>query len=195
MTSYRTSGMKHSLCNDIGGVGLFCCAEVPKIVYDAVHLNDGSPFTMVPISTKKSGTGSFLRFALILNVFCLRNIPKVANPIVCFPSVDVVNMVGWEGPVNIEPSKAMQRVGFIFNLRSVIPVTVNASNRMIDWKAIAGFYKPCKHASILVVVKKFAQACCGKIGLSHDAVLSLIGQRPGSVSALSGLRYFSTGVM
>ena len=195
MTLYRTSGMKHSLCNDIGSVGLFCCAEVPKIVYDAVHLNDGPPFTMVPISTKKSGTGSFLRFALILNVFRLRDITKVANPVVCFSSVDVVNMVGGKGPVNIEPSKAMQRVSFIFNLRSVIPVTVNASNRMIDWKAIAGFYKPCKHASILVVVKKFAQACCGKIGLSHDAVLSLIGQRPGSVSALSGLRYFSTGVM
>ena len=195
MTSYRTSGMQHPLCNDIGVVGLFGCAEVPKIVYDAVHLNDGSPFTVIPISAKKSGTGSFLRFALILNVFRLRDIPKVANPVVCFSSVDVVNMVGGEGAVNIEPSKAMQRVGFIFNLCSVVPVTVNGSNRMIDWQAIAGFYKPCKHASIWVVVKKFTQVCCGKIGLSHDAVLSLIGQRPGSVSALSGLRYFSTGVM
>ena len=56
------------------------------------------------------------------------------------------------------------------------------------WTAVS------KNTSVLVVVKKFADALCGKINLSH-AVVPLkqwFGQKPGSVSALAGLRHFST---
>jgi hypothetical protein len=52
---------------------------------------------------------------------------------------------------------------------------------------------PRKNPGFRVVVKKFAQAFCGKIGLSHDAVLSLCGQRPGGASTPFGLRHFNTG--
>jgi hypothetical protein len=43
----------------------------------------------------------------------------------------------------------------------------------------------------LVVMKKLAQRLRGKIGLSHDALQLLIGQRPARVSARGGLRYFN----
>jgi hypothetical protein len=49
-----------------------------------------------------------------------------------------------------------------------------------------------KRAGVWVVVEKFTQTLCGKIGLSHDALLMLIGQKPGSVSALAGLLHFTT---
>ncbi len=50
--------------------------------------------------------------------------------------------------------------------------------------AVAVAYAPGENASFWVIVQKFAQALRGKIGLSHDAVLSLIGQRPaGAINA------------
>jgi hypothetical protein len=40
---------------------------------------------------------------------------------------------------------------------------------------------PSEHARYRVVVKKFAQTLRGKIGLSHEALQLLIGQRPAAI--------------
>jgi hypothetical protein len=57
--------------------------------------------------------------------------------------------------------------------------------------SIAKLLAPSKHTGFWCVIKNFAQTLRGKIGLSHDAVLSQIGQKLTCVSAHGGLRYFN----
>lgn len=48
-------------------------------------------------------------------------------------------------------------------------------------------------SGVWVVIEKFAQACCAKIGLSHDAPCQRIGQKPRRVTSTPGLRHFNIG--
>lgn len=55
--------------------------------------------------------------------------------------------------------------------------------------APVGAFSPSKKAALFVVAKELAKAFAGKIRSSHEAPVKQIGQRPASVSALSGLCY------
>jgi hypothetical protein len=70
----------------------------------------------------------------------------------------------------------------------------NIASLKANFPARMDINPPRKHSRFRVVVKQFAQALRGKIGLSHDAPQMLIGQRPGSVDALAGLCYFISGL-
>ena len=129
----------------------------------------------------------------ILSVFALGGVSKVCNPIVKTIAIYVVNVVFWKFSINIKPRKSVSIVSVSKKTDADVFMAAACSSRF------SGFYytpspsivvKPRKHSGVRIVMKNFAQTFCSKIGLSHDAVLSLIGQRPGSVSALSGLRYF-----
>ena len=190
----RASSMQSALSLKVGGMGEFGCVKVTEIARNTVHLNDGSPLPTVPVCAKEPRACSSLRGSLVLDVLSLGDIAEIANPVIRSNPVDVVNVLARKLAVNVKPCKSVKKVCFEGNLYSAISISVNTPNRVVNREAVAGLNQPREHASLGVVMKQFTQALCGKIGLSHDAVLSLIGQRPGSVSALSGLRYFNIGV-
>ena len=131
----------------------------------------------------------------VLHVDARRDIPQIANSIICWVRINMVNLVCWPLSVPMKPSQPMRVIGNSINSNepsSVLP------DRPCNVARFAAFNTllSSEFASVRIVVKKFTDALCGKIGLSHavSPVKKWCGQRPRSVSALSGLRYFISGV-
>ncbi len=148
---------------------------------------------VVPISAEQAG-----RLVVapsppsVLAVDGLSYVSQLANSIVSGFAVDVVNLPGGPNAMHIQPCKAMRSIAPAVNHDDRVAVCDTASTP--SWLCRPSSKNaPSKYASFGVVVKKLAQALRGKIGLSHDAPVKRIGQRPVSVSSTCGLRYFSVG--
>lgn len=113
------------------------------------------------------------------------NVPKIGDSIVVLDAVDVVYHPDRKRSVNVQPSKSVGLKRGARNFDLAIPVGIYrpACNASFA-PAHCGIDAPRKDSGFLVIVQKFAQAFCSNIGVSHDAVLSLIGQKRGCVSAL-----------
>lgn len=99
--------------------------------------------------------------------------------------------------VDIEPRQVNRVVISSVDTDNSMPALVCRSSNLPDIFVVPTVDAPSKNSSIGVVVKKFAQTFCAKISLSHDVVpyKQLIGQKPGSVSALAGLCHFTAGAI
>lgn len=115
--------------------------------------------------------------ALVLGVGWRRRASEICNSVVGFIAVDVVCHLARPLSVHVKPSKPMGGVS----------LAVNANDNIASLCCLAGNFSNAeslplgdadKNSSIRIVVKQLAQSLRGKIGLSHEAVLSLIGQRP-----------------
>ena len=128
----------------------------------------------------------------ILAIFKIMRFTKIAYSVVISIAVYVIQKLIRPLPVKIKPRESVPHV--ISTVYMDVPISVGDVQRPGNAVFSYSSTSACdvgKNPGVRVVVEKFAQTLCGKIGLSHDALLMLIGQRPGSVSALSGLRYFS----
>jgi hypothetical protein len=148
------------------------------------------PFTLALNSHQSRGligSGGALE---VLQVGTSGNITKVSDGIVSLVSVDVVNVHFRPLAGHIKPGEAMRIVPCSLDSNDDVSDSLSGSGRTAFWGTKAKAFQPSEIARNWVVVKKFAQTLRGKIGLSHDALQLLIGQKPRSVSALPGLRYF-----
>lgn len=180
------------LCGNVGGVGLFRSvkrAELDFFSFDADQ--------RIPARTERVGSPqprfAFFLGMLVQHVFLKRHVPKIAPSVIVSNAVDVVNGVTGPLPSHIQPCKTMRRSLCSVNAYAPVFIGVEIPGEHSRFAHLASTHAPRKNPGLLVIVQKFAQTFCGKIGLSHDAVLSLIGQRPSGVSALAGLRHFNTG--
>ncbi len=163
----------------------------PKVVFHSARCYLRSPVCSVFADSKNPVRAVGLGATQVLHISRLRNISQITNPIVSWVPVNVVNVFSWPTSEFIEPSKPMASVSlpaYAYFQIPAIEAPCNISGMNVRCKS--GL--PSENASLWVVIKNFAQACCGKIGLSHDTVPSLIGQRPGRVISTSGLRHFIT---
>ena len=170
------SGMLYSLVA-LGFVAIFAVREIVNLVQGEYAALAG----LAAISAVGAG------LPLLVAIVCV-------IPLVVGVAVLVINFAARPSSMEEQPCEAMRKVQLPIYGDETVAIAVDASSGPVLRRSLA-FTKPSEFAGPWAVIKKIAQALRGKIGLSHDAVLSLIGQRPGSVSALSGLRYFSTGVM
>jgi len=131
---------------------------------------------------------------LILQVQALSNIAKVANTVVGAIAAYVVNVVG--GPISayMKPRKSMSKVLGTINANLDVSPAIGCAGSLSFLRSASNGAAPEKHTSAGVVVQQFAQARSGKIGLSHEALLLLIGQRPLGVDAPQRLRHFARRV-
>jgi len=188
----RTSWVKSALFRHVGGVCFFGGGVAPNVAVNAVELYGCLKPVSVASNAKIAAGVSWLRAALVLHIHRCRNITQIVESVVRLIAVDVVNVSGGPCPAHEKPRKTVRRVKTLIDTKANVPMRGFASSN------IAG---PCfmalsrcqasENAGFWVVVKKLAQTLRGKIGLSHDAVLSLIGQRPARVDSTGGLRYFS----
>jgi hypothetical protein len=189
-----TPDMKPALRLNVGGVGFFGRIEHAKVDALPVNAYIGKPLVadVVPVSANKVCRALIrARPSFVLRVLSFRDIPQIAKPVVGAVVVNVVNIPRWVFAVHKQPHKAVGRVALTVNSDEHIPVGIDAASNAAARCAFAAIHKPCELAGIRVIAEKFAQALRGKIGLSHEALQLLIGQRLGSVDALAGPRYFS----
>ena len=183
----RAPLVQFTLGLDVCGVRLLCGVKRPK-------MNDLSICGLyvsakpIPKSVRTEQPGRLIRCpraALVLTVHGTRNVPEVAYSVVSLDAVDVVNVHGWEDAMHVKPCDSVGQVQDSINADESVAEVLGYAPRLTPiGNPIARRRYPRKNARLGIVVQQFAQSLRGKIGLSHDAVLSLIGQRlAGAINA------------
>jgi hypothetical protein len=170
--------MKSTLRVNVGGLRKFWRGVLPKMHLFSSGTNCCAPIASLsraPCDAKKPGQIIFAGLLDVLRVNCVRNIAQICNPVVQWIAVLVVNLARWPSGMSVKPSQSMGKkplstdgdvaISSAIDVPSFIPNTYTAS----FWRF------PNKYASVLIVVKHFAQTLRGKITSSHDAVPSQIG--------------------
>lgn len=118
----------------------------------------------------------------ILLVLPGRCLSKIYQTVVCAIAVPVVNLIFWPNAICVKPSKSVCIQRLTSNADHPIPDGLtNGARDAVRFDALNS-YPPMKLAGFWVVGKKFTQAFCGKIRLSHDAPVQRIGERPRAIS-------------
>jgi hypothetical protein len=131
----------------------------------------------------------------VFHVLLKGDVAQVRNTVVARVPVLVVDDVR-PISVDIEPCDTVgQSAAPCYeNLHVASALVQTAADRASRDRAVAGHGPATKDPGFRVVIDKLTQLVGGKIRLSHDALQLLIGQRPASVSALRGLRYFALSI-
>ena len=190
---YRACLMVLSLCLKVGVMGKLRRLKTPDSRLLPIYPYLSNPELSFLTHSQKSRFAVATSSAHILLILCARHITKVGYSVVARVAINVVSVPAWPDFINVKPRKPVGAVKLHFNSNKNVPVVPDAAgNRPRLPPRFLSCYAACKHASLWVVVKQFAQARCGKIGLSHDTVPSLIGQRPACVDSTGGPRHFTT---
>lgn len=190
MKSRYFNWMKLLFCIQVSLMGKFCRWVNTKMSLSSIEKDVCSPFISEFGNTKKPTLISLVRYQSILNIASMRHITKIAYSIVRAIAVDVVNFIFRPLSIYIQPSKPMGKIPISKNTYSTVSSRVNSSSNRAYSGILRCSFFPDKYTGLWVVVQEFSQACCGKIGLSHDTGPSLIGQRPTRASNACRLRYF-----
>lgn len=189
-----------SLGLDIGGMRLFWRGEDAKVGSLASDLDGRDPFLShaslgagYASNPKKAGRARCVPIAHVLRIELSRHVAQVGNSVVRPAPVDVVDFTVRPFAGHIEPREAVRIVP------APIHTNDDVSRHSIDTSDCgAGSPAPtmgrCRareHASLWIVVKQFAQTLRGKIGRSHEAALSLIGQGPAAIRSRLRASLFS----
>ena len=184
--------MMLAFCGLIRFVREFCGIERAYVRWPFADRYLCVPFSSFFNNTQKTALVVNAWAADVLIVSRLTHISEVANTVVGSISIYVIDKVSRPVAVLIKPSQSVPEVGGSVNSHIHVSVFGIDTPCRAVWTPSGPSRPPSEYASIWVVVKQLAQTLCGKIGLSHDTVPSLIGQRPACVISTGGLRYFIT---
>ena len=192
----RIERMKFALRSNIRGMGLIWAFKKPEVMFRPVNANSGLPFACarMPIGAKNTRLSARVGRFPVLHVFRFGCLSQICKRIVGSIRIDVVDLKRRPFSGHVEPRKPVSWINVSVDHYHSVAIAW-ASSRVSCFDAADAVLAPRKHASLRIVVEKFAQTLRGKIGLSH-AVVPLkqwFGQRPASADNASGLRYFSVG--
>lgn len=191
MMSKRPERMIGALGGEVGGSGRFFGCEASEAGFSAVDIDLGTPLAIRPPTHTEKRTCAASATALILQILRAGCLPEVRQSVVFAVAVDVVYVIGRPVAMDVEPREPMSPVYAPVYADLDIAIDVGCTSDTLQMYVLVPAYPPSKHAGFWVVVKKFAQAVCAKIGLSHEAVLSLIGQRPVTIRSRVRASLFS----
>lgn len=182
--------MKTALNLDVFGVREFRSVEVSKVVLLPVEHYSGPPHLVsgMPRHTEEPAFVPGVMAFPVLTIDGLRNVSEVDDAVVRSNAIDVVDSVGRPRTMQPQPSKPVRKVFHAVNA----DLGISASVVVADGGGSApvrGANQSRKRTCFRAVVQDFAQATRGKIGFSHDVLLSRCGQIAGQrYKRLSGFR-------
>jgi len=184
--------MKFAFCGQVRLVGNFWRRKGSKV--DSSFINLDCCHVVVPVSAnaQKSECARGTGRPSILHILSLRYISQIAKSVVAMVPVDVVDVFRRPLSIGVEPHKAMGKVQLPVNMNFDVPATISAACNVSNFCISRSAFQTDEMSGIWFVLKQFAQALCDKIGLSHDTVPSLIGQRPTRVESTCRLRHFNS---
>jgi hypothetical protein len=180
--------MKERFSSKVRPMSFLSTGVTTEMVANAVHFDARGKSSIV-----QSLDAYKARFAFgssrvsVVCVELLADIAQVAKAIVERVSINMVNNVVWPFTMADGPCGPMRK--------NLITIDGDKAVSTAHVPRCASIKAPCEDARILIVVKKFAQAFCAKIGFSHDDAPCQIGQGPAGVDALGGPRHCSVGVI
>ena len=133
----------------------------------------------MPTDTKKPGRVIAARSAFVLSVRPPRHVSEVRESVVGLDAVDVVDLLSGPRTSDMQPRESVGFVSAAINSDLDVSITIDSSSNSAGWKpsmSTCGI-DPGKKTCFWIVVKQLAQSLRGKIRISHEALLSLSGQR------------------
>jgi hypothetical protein len=190
------SGVPSAFCLKVGSMCQFWGGKVAKITHNAVYHDGGAVDVTALMNTKNPKFVVGLRFYDVLAVCPMRHIAQVFNSVVSLDTIDMVDRACRGYAVHVQPRKPMCGVGLSVYTDTDVPSGTCPTSHHARFARLAMTNAPSKNSSFGIVIKKFADALWGKIGLSHAVVpyKQWFGQKPRRVDSTSGLRHFN-GVM
>jgi len=193
--------MGRPLGGKVGSVGLVWRLEIAEMLPTTVQANRSieraSQFGTLEVNAKRQSTLLAAQWLPnVLRVHCPINRAQVVPSVVQLHPVYMVNLIGWPFACHVQDCQAMGPVSMPHDGDS--PVSHFASTasglasvaRVPDSSASPVSIKhrnwavsPGEMAGGRGVVQQVPKLRSSKIGLSHEAVLSLIGQRPARVGS------------
>lgn len=180
----RIAGVKKALAFQISRVCQLWRGVGAKAFLFAPERHGCPPSVSVAGNAKNARLAIGLSGSPVLQIDLLGYIPQVAVPVVGSDSIDVVNLTSGESASHVHEGQPMAvMVLLIDHQHDIAKRLADVSGLLPAFGGSPTVRKPCEHSGFQVVVKKLAQTLRGKIGLSHDALQLLIGQRPASVDS------------
>jgi hypothetical protein len=172
-------------------LGVIKSVEIPKknILFIENYSCVPLPPSLIHYDACVSGCIGFLNCS-VLHVFKLTSLTQIAKSVIRPNAIYMVYSFSREFSKRMEPCKSVHLVKLPVYLQCAVSIRRNCPD-LATGGSIVGSFDSFKQTRFWTVIEKFAQTLCGKIGLSHDTVPSLIGQRPRRVDSTSGLRHFS----
>lgn len=189
----RTARVQSALSLNVGGVGFFGGPVRAKVMDFAADSDGRKPSTPVALQVCADKPGGFLCGLCAPEILLINApgyIPQIIKRVIAGVSINVVNLMLRPSTGNVQPRKPVGQKPASCNGNYGPSVDVTSAGNASRVGGPASTLAPCEYAGLGVVMKKFAQKLRGKIGLSHDAVLSLIGQRPVSVASTAPASLF-----
>lgn len=189
--------MQNTLGVQIGLMRFFRRSKIAYAPRFAVDAYAGAPFALVRDYADKARLVSFIWLAYILRIATSVYNSKVAEPIVRFCTVYVVNKSSRPFTGNVQPRQPMRFKYIAANAYGHIADFVNAPCHIANVNAFCGSFFPNKKPRVGVVIKNFSQVFCGKILLAHAVVplkrwyLKLVFKAP----TLNTSAYINTGII
>ena len=142
------------------------------------------PLTFKKADTKNSVAAIASPAPQILRIDSLLYTAQIHNSIVIAHPINVVNLVVWPNAMNPKPNDAVRFESVSVNADlNVAAMIQRSSDRANHRSSRICFHAANKVPIFRVVLKQFADASHCSIGVSHEALQMLIGQRPRRVSS------------
>jgi len=180
----RTANMKPSLGFYVRCMRRFWCCKASNVMKLAISFDPCSPFLglRVVMNTEKSSGAIRACSPNVVSVNCWVSKTKILESVIRAIAVDVVKYVCRPFTGHIEPRKSVGGVFVFPNAYKNVAFADGARNIAYAKTSVsANSDAPDKRANSRVVMEQVSQLLCGKIISSHDAVSSLIGQRPEAI--------------
>ena len=189
----RATFMHPALCIKVGLMSILRAIELPEMNGSPINRDCGAETMTTSANPKESRSAVFIGTLPILNVYHGGDISKIRPAVIRRIAINVVDVMLRPLASHVEPCKPVP-VGII-GIGSDVNVAVfgNASGLRAS-EISTHIHSPGEKSRIRVVMQKLAQTLRSKIGLSHDALQKLIGQRPASVeSAVRASLFYRNG--
>ena len=196
VTSNRATFVKLAFRGYIGFVGKLWSLISTEVRTFATHSNRRHEFEVISADAKQSKTTVFSGAdSNVLAVYGVCQVPQIHPPVIRSVAVNVIDLVLRPFASHVKPSQTVGAVNRIPRANKDVARCSQTSGHVAGIYAalFAGIWEPSKYPGFRVVMQDVAHLLRGKIGLSHDALLMLIGQRPARVDSACGLRYFNVG--
>lgn len=185
--------MKLALCLYIFGVSFVLVCEQAEVDHFLVDADLRTPLLSLGLPTHAEQAGSVAgsRVSLVLGVQPVVNLAKIHEAVAGWVAVDVVDMCRGPAAIGYEPRQPVRTMPGARDNDVDVAFRMPAACDISDAYGVVFAGSASDDAGVGVVGEQLPRPVCTKIGSSHDAVLSLIGQRPGSVGSAARASLFS----
>jgi len=174
---------------NVSGFGFFWGIKHPKMNSFAVDSNARRPSFLVFCSAHVAMSIRRLRAAVILAVYRVSYVAKVAKAVVSFNAIDMVDTVSGKHPRHVKPCQSVRVSDFTGYVNNQMSVSIRSANNIANFGFSTDGNDSSENTCFWVVMKNLFKAFLGKHGITlyHKVVSKKESCREGDKSTFQPL--------